>query len=80
MDSRWALRPPTTDLLLTFKVHAFVASQRPSFKQTLCVKNSEVAVSALHRTISIECFQANLSTPSYKAERSSRCSTCDSRT
>ncbi|MGA8599128.1 MAG: hypothetical protein WB676_30795 [Bryobacteraceae bacterium] len=35
--------PPTTDLWLTFKAHAFVVPQHPTFKETLRVNNSEVA-------------------------------------
>ena len=36
--------PPTTDLLLTLRAHAFTPSQRPSFKETLRVNGSVVAV------------------------------------
>ncbi|MGA8599129.1 MAG: hypothetical protein WB676_30800 [Bryobacteraceae bacterium] len=40
LDLQW---PPTSDLWLTFKAHAFVVPQHPSFKETLRVNNSEVA-------------------------------------
>lgn len=35
--------PPSTDLVLTFKAHAFVAPQHPSFEETLRVDDIEIA-------------------------------------